>query len=1830
MRNKKYILHIFVLMLALVQISFGQTAAGTVINNKAKLDYVDQRGENVEGETNEFKITVSPISIIRVTPDSPPIETIPPNGIGTASFEICNDGNNQLNSVISKVISGNPGLTVSRVYLDVDNNGSYSPGDLTITIGQTALPPINQGKCVSVLVDYQTSTITAGTQIPLTLTASTTNQNSNGSDSGNHTYILNRGALLNYKKTVNGQERVQVKIGDILNYQLALTNNGDADANNLLISDLIQAGSFVPGSLKINKIAKTDNVDTDEAEFIVNKVYARLSSLKKGETAYIEFQVTVSNLPNGTSIINVGQAQSPSIPNLPDSNPTIAVVDPKGLVFDGETGINAPIAGAAISLNDSNNSPLNLNGIPSFLTNPNNSNPFTTLSNGNYSFGLPCNSANYFLNVTAAGFVNRRIQVAVNPISTSPCVVNLRLTALDGLPLAELAGSLTGSSVNLSNMAGLFAYVPMFRSGAIAVEKSVDTPMAQTGDILNYKVDFKNTSNAGVSNVYLSDTLPRGFYVAENSVEILRNGSRTQLAYQILSGNILTAQIGSLAAHESVSVYYKVRIGADAAKGKNTNVVIATDDNKKPISTPGQASVEVYPGLDSERQTLVGRVFVDRNGDGIYNLRDGDLPLSNVQVVTSTGRAALTDSEGKYSIPTYSAGKTSVAIIRNTIPTGLLPKYHNSQDGDWSQLVHSPLNVGMIQTANFPLVEVSSKDPASPTTNTTSEIEAKGNYLAEIIRVKAVNPLDNTEAGRIVINANESDKTAVTGKSVINAGVQTRIGNSITFFVNGIEIPATLIGEKVIDNKTGMMMLVYYNLQLKTGLNMLEAVISDGNGVEIGKISKELLKGGKAVRYEIIPEKSRLDAGGRDKTSISVKAFDKNNLPAEDSEVMLSATNGSLTREKANSEPVSVDDLIKPSSSPLVVKQNEVVKIFDGVGTVQLTSGPKTATANLYLTQGFNVATTETAIAESRVDFTEPAPIPTIVGFGEFYWGEANPGILQAGKDKTFFSGRASLWGRVPLFRGVLTGAYQSNLPLNRDETFDRNLVGRFNFNNPNFDETYSIFGDSSQRYFLAPSNTKGFARWEKDLNFVQFGDFNARQRANNNSLFSGNTGMFRLTDQKATEISTGPKLAAYNRNLTGLQVHLEDNKGNLFELSGARPDTAFGRDIFNPSGLSRIRLSASDVLYGSETVTVETRDRRTPEMVVKRETLLRDQDYEIDYLSGVIFIKSNLLLFDAELNPNQLVISYEHRGDKTSTVILGRGEKTFQNGNYRIGGTFNYTAQAGTNAYTLGGLDFKAKLPNGLLEFEVARSSGTALGFGNTFSNVDSDGFAFLANYSQKFRRIRTNVNFVSSQNGFNNPFGSIVQRGSTRLLGQVEFDATSQDAIRVQGSLDRTETENFSNDRQSLGVMWKRSWNDKLSTILGYDFRHFSDDSGQFGGENRNSHLITAGVNWNPTKKLSLSLVREQNLTNENDPAYPNNTLLQAEYRINQWSKFFAVNRFGGAINPIGDSSQIVAYQSKREFTSGFETKFKQGTSLMSAYRSEDGLNGQESFAITGLQQKFNWRKNWSTDLGYQFAWKLAGESLVTKQNTYHNAFAGVTYARENGFSANARYEFRSRLGKANLFSTGIAGKLNQNWTMLGKFSFAQADQTFDQSFRKSSYGQIGGALRPKGTDRYGVLFQYQFRDYAYRTENGFQAKADLRHYFTADAFYQPNTKWNFFAKSGLRFVSQSENAKAYATWMNLLQGRVEYRFDKYFDVGGEARFIQEFKTNSNRFGGALELGYWATPTFRIAGGYNYQQRTNELFSTDKKQGFYLTITTKLDRYFDWFGAKKASGQK
>ena len=113
--------------------------------------------------------------------------------------------------------------------------------------------------------------------------------------------------------------------------------------------------------------------------------------------------------------------------------------------------------------------------------------------------------------------------------------------------------------------------------------------------------------------------------------------------------------------------------------------------------------------------------------------------------------------------------------------------------------------------------------------------------------------------------------------------------------------------------------------------------------------------------------------------------------------------------------------------------------------------------------------------------------------------------------------------------------------------------------------------------------------------------------------------------------------------------------------MTGARPDTAYARDVFPGNSLGLIALSHQSVLPGSEVITIETRDRRNPGIIVTRETLIRSTDYTMDNYSGSIFFLRSISALDSALNLTQIVISYEYQTvGLSSSVYTARAEKRF------------------------------------------------------------------------------------------------------------------------------------------------------------------------------------------------------------------------------------------------------------------------------------------------------------------------------------------------------------------------------------------------------------------------------------------------------------------------------------------------------------------------------------------------------------------------------------------
>ena len=92
----------------------------------------------------------------------------------------------------------------------------------------------------------------------------------------------------------------------------------------------------------------------------------------------------------------------------------------------------------------------------------------------------------------------------------------------------------------------------------------------------------------------------------------------------------------------------------------------------------GSRDLDLEPGTHTQLDfrlarsgRITGRVFIDANENGRFD--EGEQTLSDVRVVTSSGRDTLTDSDGVFSIADLAPGEHVVLIDEKTLPEKLLP-----------------------------------------------------------------------------------------------------------------------------------------------------------------------------------------------------------------------------------------------------------------------------------------------------------------------------------------------------------------------------------------------------------------------------------------------------------------------------------------------------------------------------------------------------------------------------------------------------------------------------------------------------------------------------------------------------------------------------------------------------------------------------------------------------------------------------------------------------------------------------------------------------------------------------------------------------------------------------------------------------------------------------------------------------------------------------------------------------------------------------------------------------------------------------------------------------
>ncbi|HEV2862552.1 MAG TPA: hypothetical protein VGX48_16175 [Pyrinomonadaceae bacterium] len=1823
----------------------GGAEAGTVISNRAEATYIDNNGVGFSTVSPTVTVTVRAVASVVVTPDeTDPSSTVAPQERVVRLFRVCNAGNTPDFYTITSAASSAPATLVS-LHFDTDATGTLTDADRPVTLGQTMSPRLTRGNCVGLLATVDTGAGTQGQQFDIRVSArSSVLDSASGAveDAGTIVNVYGNGArltaptdpLLPPVKTVEGKDRVTASPGQPLSFRIAFRNSGDVPANNVLLRDELPEGlHYIPGTLRLGARPLTDADDADEGMVRGGRIEVRAGQLAAGQSVEVTFEARVGGgVAPGAGVVNTATLSADNAAAANSTSAT-AVVNPFGLVYQGRNA-GTPVPGARVALvtDSTNGTSLPLAGQGS-APNDSNQNPFVADSQGRWSFalsnaqlGTPQSPARYFLNVTAQGYRARLIEVTVTPEPASG-LFTLTVRALDGQPVARSGGfELTEGAVEIERLAAFALNVPLFETTALEITKSADRPAVEIGDVVTYRIEVHNATPVALEDAVVTDRFPQSFHFAQGTGRVeAPPAPPRQVEPETQGDGSLLFRIGRLAAGGRATVIYRVRVGANAVEGEQFNTAAASGSlstGERVSTAQARASVRVRRGLFSSQQIIMGRVFADEDGDGQFD--KGERGMAGVRLYLNNGQSVITDSEGLYSFPVVNEGAQVLSLDPVTLPGGYALEASGRRDGEsWARLLRTPLGGGALLRQNFALragdpssIASAQKNAFAPEKNadtqsgrrkpessvdnsstkqsgetaskTEGETKTRGAGTYELTTTET---LERVAPGEVKIISPRPDETV--GGAALEVEARVNAAWSVAVEVEGQRVPESKIGERRVDRKNELATYTFVGLNVVPGPNRVRVTPVGPNGESGRAVELTAYGRGPAKRLEIVTDKQEVSAGGRDRAQVRVRAFDQWGRPAADGSVAIEVTSGRLMRADDNADRKASENEKNDGLKDIAGQQDregrqQIVPLVGGEGLVFLVAENEPGSAEIH-------ATTGSVETKRQIRITPEVRSSILVGLAEVTVGRNAPELSSGGTDAATRTRLAFFYRGQVLGANLLTLAYDSNRALNRTAGRDRL------FNYDPLQRAYPLFGDSSTRFEDAQSNSKLYARLDRGRSYFLFGDFETENR---------NAG-----------------LASYTRKLTGVKLHVENSKGDFVSVTGARPDTTFARDVFPAGSFTLARLTHPDILPGSETVFIEVRDRRNPEAIISRETLIRSVDYNLDPATGELFLLRPVSTFDFNFNLVQLVATYEHRADgMSSAVYTGRAVKNFEEAGLKVGVSFVDQQQDEFGSFVVGGVDAEKKTPNGgVVRAEFATSRGRVAFGGNLFSTAAGDrhdGNAYRVEYEQplEYKEATLRASYSRADEGFLNPFGGTVTPGSQRAEASVELKPRGASRLRLGFMDERNKTSNVDNRRQTASVLWTENIGERLRASVGYDFRRFADET---SGRGTDSNLVTVGAEWQPTDKVELSVKREQNLT-EADPTYPNQTTLGATYRWNPYTKVFFTQRLASApITPISDAAAtgFVMTGARRETAIGVETRLGRLGDLNTRYQLENGINGADSFAVIGLQNRLPLNKQLSLDFGYERGFHIDGDG-----QSFNAAHLGFGWTPSEDFRATGRYDLRDRGGLGSVLTLGAAGRLFDGFTSLARFQRARTSFLGREGSSLSATAAL--AWRPLESDRYGLLFSYTRRDL---TQSGYEGSAETRDRsdtLSSDWYYQASRDLELYGRFAFRFGdTASEGLARVSSLTYMTQGRAQYRLGRYFDVAGEGRWLAQPASATRRASFGSELGFWAMPDLRLGGGYNWTGAREPFGSglQGARRGFYFTISSKLTNLFDLLGTPR-----
>ncbi len=1214
----------------------------------------------------------------------------------------------------------------------------------------------------------------------------------------------------------------------------------------------------------------------------------------------------------------------------------------------------------------------------------------------------------------------------------------------------------------------------------LRVLKRADRSAAVAGDAVIYEIEVRHEGTApDFTELRVEDTLPEGLRYVEGTAR-LEGGP---VAEPIIGNDArsLHFEIGALLPGETRLLRLAAMVTALAPRGDAINRARARglSAGGAPLWSPeATAVVKVVEGPFRREAYLVGRVFVDDDGDGAPGETEPGVP--GVLVMLDDGRGAVTDVRGRWHLEGVRPGLRVMRLDPSTLPAPLEPHAAGAEWAGNAATRFVQARASTLVVADFPLGPAAAgrctldggglglvlprasllRADGEPADAATAHLEAAARYIASqgargtgLVRVACaptggdpersetlemllrdrlerltheqrpatdlpaadlldgVDLRDRPDALSAVVegvDGQELDDRAEHGSPASldpfrhvlrHAPARTAIlspkdaarvrgeavdvdviypeGATPILQVNGEDVSGERIGVRSVLPSRRLAAARFVGVPLRAGKNEIRFLAVSPTGSP-ESVRVEVTRPGAPVGLTLEVPEGRWLADGVTAGSLRVEAVDRAGFRTTEQPV--------VTLFVENARPLDPD--LDPDA------EGHQLRLQDGQLVVRFE--PVTVPGRVRV-----LAATERSEAELFVDVLPKAGVWTVLGLAEARVagdggvegdGGMGPGVGEQIHDD---GGRVSVFARGPVGKSSqLTVSVDSERKRDRDRLFRDYEPDLF----------YPVPGDSSTTLDQAPAQAEVFARIDGPRGFAQWGDF--------------------YTTLGRTE------LMRYDRRLNGASGRL--NHGGVgFDAFAASTEQVSVRDVFGPDGSSGpFLLSSAPMVARSEAVYLETRDRHRTEVVLSRTPKRPDVDYNLDPIAGTLLFRAPVDPFDADLNPQRIVVLYESRSAASEQITAG-GRLSLSPSNRFEGGLSTIYEERPGDDLELYGLDVSWRPGPG------TRVRGEA-----ATSDLDSSANAFaLEVTSRPSPELVWDISWQDVDEDYANPsLLASPEIGSRRAGGSVLWEPGKLWRLRGEAFRQRDYVARIERFVAAVDTERRLGRVDVFGGLKTVDSE--SPAAGSVG-----STLVNGGVRGRIGRRWMAEIGRDQVVDGDTAPGYPTRTTAGLSYALRPDTRLFLRHEVESGDGPLRDRTRL-----------GIESRIGSHTRALAGYALEGGAGGAALRATTGVETVL--------PLNHRNAVRFSVARLDTMQGDPSADFTTLAggYEYRAGFSVvSTRYEVRlGDVDDRHLLTASGAFKPFEPWTLFVRERLSLTDPDAGGVSHRAE-GVLGAAYRP-----------------------------------------------------------------------------------------------------------------------------------------------------------------------